>query len=192
MVDRRQARIDRRLERQLRDSRKSARLVADIVATSEPRTGVLPADSPAPRVVARPESIMSMRMTFDILSHADRADQWSWGQHRNWCSDARQDGDNCQLRATLIHMAGLKWAEILTQLTGNGRRRDRRKKHHSQSFSDISGEAQSRWIEIGREEDELFRFRCGGQQRIWGARQGSQFLVVWWDPEHKICPVERS
>ena len=36
--------------------------------------------------------------------------------------------------------------------------------------------------------DELWRFRFGAKMRIWGARYGREFRVLWWDPQHKICP----
>ncbi len=86
----------------------------------------------------------------------------------------------------MSEMSRLTWAEILSQTTGG---RERRKKHHVQSWDSICPEAQARWIEIERTEDELFRFRVGGQERIWGVRQGPVFLVVWWDAEHRIYPV---
>ncbi len=87
----------------------------------------------------------------------------------------------------MIEMSGLYWYEIMAQTTGGN---ERHKKHHSQPFDSICNEAQDRWIEIGRVEDELFRFRTGGKQRIWGFRTGHVFNVVWWDAEHQIYPVD--
>ena len=83
-----------------------------------------------------------------------------------------------------MFMSALQWHEIFAQTT-NGH-----SKHHGQAWDTICAEAQERWVEIGREEDQLFRFRCGGKQRIWGYREGHVFFVVWWDAEHQIYPVD--
>jgi hypothetical protein len=29
----------------------------------------------------------------------------------------------------------------------------------------------------------------GARERLWGFRRGSVFHVVWWDPDHKVCPT---
>ena len=34
----------------------------------------------------------------------------------------------------------------------------------------------------------LWELRLGGTQRLWGLRSGHIFYVVWWDPEHLVCP----
>lgn len=49
--------------------------------------------------------------------------------------------------------------------------------------------AQDRLVVIQRDdEDQLWEFRLGGTQRIWGVRHGHICHVLWWDPKHQVCP----
>jgi hypothetical protein len=84
------------------------------------------------------------------------------------------------------------WGEIENQETGTGRRK---KRHHSYSVDGLCERARDRFGE--RHYDELFdpevvRFRLDGKQRLWGVREGAVFHVIWWDPEHKVCPTDRD
>jgi hypothetical protein len=36
--------------------------------------------------------------------------------------------------------------------------------------------------------DELVSLRLGGAERVWGIRDGNVMLLLWWDPEHAVCP----
>nr|WP_321461068.1 hypothetical protein [uncultured Cohaesibacter sp.] len=143
-----------------------------------------------------PCSIMDERFSFDVTSACDREGHWSWGESRNWCQFHKPNDKSCasemnacdcgEIVNTLREFTKLTWSEILSQVTGHGRARKRRKKHHSQSFDDIVSEAQNRWIEIERDEDELFRFRYGGEKRLWGFRKLGTFYAVWWEEHHNI------
>jgi len=187
-MKRKQARIERKNERLLKQQEKSARFVEAVKkADHAPRIQIEPNEGKAPRTVEDPRSIMQMQMEFRIHEHADRKGSWSWGEARNWCDPQYGPENSCVVRATMIEMSGLYWHEIMSHTTGN---KDRHKKHHAQPLDSLCEEAQLRWIEIEREEDELFRFRTGGKQRIWGFRTGHVFNVVWWDSEHKIYPVD--
>lgn len=84
------------------------------------------------------------------------------------------------------------WGELEAEETG-GRRR--RKKHHSQSIDTVVKHAQKRLETtnmISEGEEELFRFRLSGTQRLWGFRSGSLFRMIWWDPEHRVYPTEKD
>lgn len=187
-MGRKEARIARKIERQVRDSEKRARLIGAVPDSKVPRASIEINDSRSARAVASPESIMQMRMAYKLFDYADRVGSWSWGQARNWCTPEAMAGSGCVVRTALAEMSNLTWSEILSQNTGTRRRR--RKKHHSQSLDSICDEAQARWLEIERAEDELFRFRLGGRARLWGVREGATFFVVWWDASHKIYPTE--
>lgn len=64
-------------------------------------------------------------------------------------------------------------------------------KYHSQSFADVSSDAQKRVTELGHDErfDELARFRLNQKQRLWGFERDGVFYLLWWDPEHKVYPT---
>lgn len=36
--------------------------------------------------------------------------------------------------------------------------------------------------------DMLWELHLGGKPRIWGTRQGALFEILWWDPNHEVCP----
>ncbi len=43
--------------------------------------------------------------------------------------------------------------------------------------------------EIERDDiDCLFEIRLDGTTRVWGARRGNVFHVLWWDPDHEVWP----
>ena len=38
------------------------------------------------------------------------------------------------------------------------------------------------------DRDEYFSLRLSGKERVWGIRAGRVLKLMWWDPEHEICP----
>ena len=40
------------------------------------------------------------------------------------------------------------------------------------------------------DNDVLYSIRLTGKQRIWAACFGHVFHLLWWDPEHEVCPSE--
>jgi hypothetical protein len=91
----------------------------------------------------------------------------------------------------LCEFAKLTWREIERQSTG-GQRRHR--KHHDMDLDKICSDAQADLKASKLDErfgDTLFRFRLGGEKRLWGFRNGRIFHIVWWDPKHKVCPSEK-
>lgn len=41
------------------------------------------------------------------------------------------------------------------------------------------------------EWDQMFRFRLGNMERLWGVISDEDprvFYPIWWDPLHKVCP----
>ena len=63
-----------------------------------------------------------------------------------------------------------------------------KKRNHSVSVGNLIPDARKRLVELGIDEDRLFRFRLTGQQRVWGIRDRDTFAILWWDPQHEICP----
>lgn len=189
-VTKKEARIARKLEKALEEQEKSkklARALHPVFESTQPRVTNLPKDDNTPRTTEDPKSIMEMPFSFDCESIADREDEWSWKQQRDWVSYFKSERKPCDVTICLNSLAGLKWSEVTSQTTGG---KKRRKKNHSQAYSSICPEARKRWKDIERPEEELFRVRYGGAGRIWGVRTGSLFSVVWWDPHHKIYPTE--
>lgn len=40
----------------------------------------------------------------------------------------------------------------------------------------------------GDDFDEMFRFRLGNLERLWGVIRDGVFYAIWWDPNHQVCP----
>lgn len=49
--------------------------------------------------------------------------------------------------------------------------------------------AQDRLVELKQDDlDELMSFRITGRRRVWCIRDNNIMRVLWWDPEHSVCP----
>ena len=61
--------------------------------------------------------------------------------------------------------------------------------HHEIPVSNIIRQAQKRLEEFGHDDREtLVSFRITSRQRIWAIRSGEEAFLLWWDPNHEICP----
>jgi len=53
----------------------------------------------------------------------------------------------------------------------------------------IVKEARQRLVELNLDDtDELYSLRVSGKVRLWGLRSNDKFSLLWWDPDHEICP----
>lgn len=64
---------------------------------------------------------------------------------------------------------------------------------HSIEVWMLCKQARDRLLVI-RQDDiaELFSLRLSGRERVWGIRDGHIFRFLWWDPEHKVYPVQKK
>lgn len=86
----------------------------------------------------------------------------------------------------LTQMERLTWIQVRNLMTG-GRRRG--PLHKVIPVKHLCPEAQQRLEELQLDDlDELFRFRRGNYQRLWGIVSDSVFYALWWDEGHKVCP----
>jgi hypothetical protein len=76
---------------------------------------------------------------------------------------------------------GLNWAMLKT--SGS----------HNIEINKLIPSAQKRLAEkLLDDRDELFSMRFSGTKRIWGIRDGNVFKILWWDPNHEICPSHKK
>lgn len=178
-----EARIKRKIAKELQRHEKSARL------RESPETHVVRTKyaSEAPREARagiNPESVFHMKMEWTI-DDADKNGSWSWGIDRDW----GQDTWNRNLHPKLDEFAKLTWSEIEKQMYGNEGKRHR--SHHSMDTEFLCQEAQNRLLELTHDyPDTLFRFRLGNLPRLWGVRVVNKFKVLWYDPTHQVYPVD--
>lgn len=64
---------------------------------------------------------------------------------------------------------------------------------HFIDISSLSKPARNRLMEIQQDDvDQLYSLRMTGRRRIFGIRDGGVLRVLWWDPEHEVCPAPRK
>lgn len=65
------------------------------------------------------------------------------------------------------------------------------KHNHKIEKCNLCKEAQKRLIKIKLDDyDEFYSVHISSIKRLWGILEGSNFKILWWDPEHEICPIK--
>ena len=83
------------------------------------------------------------------------------------------------IRQKLANYESMTWKQIL---------KDHEYNHHV-DVNRINSNARKRLSQIGFDSvDQLLRLRLTGTERVWGYRIGPVFHIIWWDPNHEICP----
>lgn len=179
MSRKREARLARKLAKEIRNDEKSARLrelPEDRVVRSEYAKDA----GKEVRVGANPGSIYGMHVSW-TCDDPDRDGQWESGTLRDWGEEAWQQ----DIVPKLNEFSKLTWAEVESMSSDTGHRM-----HHLMDTEAIADEAQYRLVEIEKENDTIYRFRLGNLPRLWGFRIVAEFQVLWYDPKHEIYPVD--
>lgn len=67
-----------------------------------------------------------------------------------------------------------------------------RPREHFIPAADLCSEARRRLQSLkAADADPLFRFRFDAKRRLWGIKRAETFYVLWWDPEHRVCPGKK-
>lgn len=84
----------------------------------------------------------------------------------------------------LANLESMTWHEIL--IMG-------KKANHAVQVEQMSKAAQNRLLELELDDvDELVSLRVTGKERVWGIRHGGLCNILWWDPEHEVCPSNKK
>ncbi len=60
---------------------------------------------------------------------------------------------------------------------------------HQIDIANLCKEARDRLVQIEQDDiDYLMSFRVTGRRRVWCRVIENIMLVLWWDPDHKVCP----
>jgi len=85
-----------------------------------------------------------------------------------------------EIRQKLIHLERLSWNEILV-----GSKRS----NHTVQRGDLSKAARDRLEALQLDDQEEFvSLRLSGEERVWGIRLDGAMTLIWWDPNHRVCP----
>ena len=86
-----------------------------------------------------------------------------------------------EIRQKLSYFESMTWGEILDRSA---------KQNHRVRIGRLEKTAQDRLEEIHQGDvDELTSLRLSGRERIWGIQDYSVLKVLWWDPDHAVCPA---
>jgi hypothetical protein len=103
----------------------------------------------------------------------DRGGPWGWDKF-----------DPLQIQEVLqkiFDSQRLTWQE----LRNNG--------SHFVNTESLCSDAQKRLIQIQKEDlDQLFSLRLTGRKRIWGIKERNILWLLWWDPDHEVCPSHKK
>lgn len=88
------------------------------------------------------------------------------------------------IHVKLSEFEGRSWHEILIK---------NKKKNHPIAIKDLCSHAQKRLQEIGQDDvDEVISLGLMGKERIIGIMDRNVLKILWWDPEHSVCPSSKK
>jgi hypothetical protein len=88
-----------------------------------------------------------------------------------------------EIRERLASFESMTWHEILVA---------NNHANHSIKISKICRTARQRLEELKLEDiEDLVSLRVSGKERVWGIKQDNILLLLWWDPQHQICPSKK-
>ncbi len=86
-----------------------------------------------------------------------------------------------EIRGKLAELEANTWHEILV---------DAKHRNHTVLVYRLSPQAKNRLRKIKQDDlDELTSLRLSGRERVWGIRENGILHLLWWDPEHRVCPA---
>lgn len=100
------------------------------------------------------------------------ADPFGWNKIKS--------GKIHDIRKRLQSFETMTWNEILIK---------NKKHNHTVSLESLCRQAKDRLTELKLDDiDELVSLKISSMERIWGIKQQAVFLILWWDPDHQVCP----
>ena len=65
-------------------------------------------------------------------------------------------------------------------------------KSHNVEIGSLTKKAQNELQELKIYQDELFSLRLTSKKRLWGILEEGVLNILWYDPEHEICPSNKK
>jgi hypothetical protein len=138
-----------------------------------------------PKRGQNPSIKKEVRKSFDYIDFKNENPAWQintidtggeWGWHKITNYDIERE-----VYPKLKSFETMTWHEI------------ERGGSHSQPINSLCPDAQKRLRELQNEDiDELFSLRLTGKKRIWGIIDRNILKILWWDPDHTICPSDKK
>ena len=94
------------------------------------------------------------------------------------------ESDIRQVLDALRSFESMSWIAIKSSTSHNS---------HFIAVDSLSQRARQRLNEIEQDDvDQLFSLRLSGLKRIFGFLDNGILSILWWDPEHAVCPSTKS
>ena len=61
-------------------------------------------------------------------------------------------------------------------------------RNHFVNVEDLISDAQDRLVELHLNYSQIYSIALTGKKRLWGILEDGVFGILWYDPEHEICP----
>lgn len=189
-MSRREKRIAAKEEKQqLRDEKRAVEVAKILAGGKEASEAASSRKSTnkSPSQIANPTGGIFSQLCRVSNDKEDRDGRWSWGVDRNWQATHGEE----HVSSFLANYQGKKtWREIFEEKTV-GKGEQIKPRHVRYPIEAICTEAVKRLEEMQLDDqDEIFRFRMTNLERLYGFIIGTSFATVWFDPTHKIYPVD--
>jgi hypothetical protein len=137
-----------------------------------PASKIIPATAKIPRTAIDPDDFYRQRPAWRVAL-LQMATPYGWHEIT---PETLTD-----VRSKLASFESMTWKEILL---------DGKKAHHAVKVHRLCGTAQAQLGQIfgAIDVDQLVSLRLGSKERVWGVLDGATLKVLWWDPDHEVCP----
>lgn len=138
-----------------------------------PKAKHLPVQDKTPRKAGFDENPMRLRPAWRF-GRMEYCDPWGWHEV--------DEEMMFNVRDRLISFESMPWGDIIRDTGSHPVRIDR-----------LVKDAQERLDALRLDDlEELFSLRITGVRRVWGIMEHNVLILLWWDPEHEVCPSLKS
>lgn len=126
-----------------------------------------------PRRREIPESTETEKVAWriGIIDRYGHDGEWGW-------NDIKNEVLRTQIIEKMKHLETMTWAEV-----------KKRKTTDFVPFSELCPNARRYLEDLGMDDiDGLLHLGLSGKERMWGNRERGVFELLWYDPEHTVCP----
>jgi hypothetical protein len=136
--------------------------------------GAVPPGDKKPAIAADPISYLHLKASWRVR-HVQMATPYGWRE--------LSPEQIVYVQSKLSAFESMTWKEIFV---------DAKKQNHAIEVGDLKCDKARKWMESNMKgQPTLWTLRFTGKQRVWGIFSEGAYQIVFWDPEHQICPTDQ-
>lgn len=157
-------------------SKKSGpKIKSNPTADKNPKFASNPSVGKNPKVSSNPEFFYDLNPTWRV-AQIELCDPFGW--------HILPIDQFSYVKEKLSNFESMTWRDILV---------DGRKFNHLIETDKLIKPARDRLEELGQNDlEEILSLRLSGKERVWGVLDRGSLNLLWWDPDHKICPSPKK